>query len=99
MPTVHVFHKATRNSGGISDSPSMRARTKSGKHGPEAEKLDPNIRCPLYPRKRTSSDTSGMSALCQKRTFELQQISYSMISVARARSAGGTVIFRPPRLW
>ena len=38
MPTVHVFHKATRNSGGISDSPSMRARTKSGKHGPPGER-------------------------------------------------------------
>src|SRR5215831_2004210 len=24
--------------------------------------------CPLYPRKRTLSDTTGMSALCQKRT-------------------------------
>jgi hypothetical protein len=23
-------------------------------------------RCPLYPRKQTSSDTTGMSALCQK---------------------------------
>jgi len=25
-------------------------------------------RCPLYPQKRTSPSTSGMSALCQKRT-------------------------------
>src|SRR6516165_1235628 len=32
-------------------------------------------RCPLCPRKRTSSDMTGMSALCQKRTFALQQIS------------------------
>ena len=29
--------------------------------------------CPLYPRKQTSSDTTGMSALCQKRTFASQQ--------------------------
>ena len=26
-------------------------------------------RCPLYPQKRTSPSTSGMSALCQKRAF------------------------------
>ncbi|HKF09045.1 MAG TPA: hypothetical protein VKB89_10040, partial [Xanthobacteraceae bacterium] len=38
------------------------------------------------------------SSLCQKRIFALQQISYSMISAARARSVGGTVIFRPPRM-
>src|SRR6516165_5713385 len=30
-------------------------------------------RCPLYPRKRTLSDTTGMSALCQKRTYAPQQ--------------------------
>jgi hypothetical protein len=32
--------------------------------GSKAEKLDASIRCPLCPRKQTSSDTSGMSALC-----------------------------------
>jgi len=42
-----------------------------------AHKLPPKIRrgwptviageCPLYPRKRTSSDTTGTSALCQSR--------------------------------
>src|SRR6516164_6028951 len=36
--------------------------------GSKAEKLDLSIRCPLYPRKRTSSDTTAMSALCQKQT-------------------------------
>src|SRR6516162_3089975 len=30
-------------------------------------------RCPLYPRKRTSIERVGMSALCQKRTHALQQ--------------------------
>src|SRR5215831_20303657 len=38
--------------------------------GSKAEKLDLSIRCPLYSRKRTLSDTTGMSALCQKRTYE-----------------------------
>src|SRR6516164_2077453 len=42
--------------------------------GSKAEKRDLSIRCPLYPRKRTLSDATGMSALCQKRTFALQQI-------------------------
>src|SRR5262249_46717197 len=52
--------------------------------GSKAEKLDLSIRCPLYPRKRTSSDTSGMSALCQKRTHALQQKRrYSITSSAR----------------
>jgi hypothetical protein len=32
-----------------------------------------SIRCPLCPRKRTLSDTTGMSALCQKRTNAPQQ--------------------------
>src|SRR5215813_3751603 len=40
---------------------------------PCATKLDLSIRCPLYPRKRTLSDTTGMSALCQKRTYAAQQ--------------------------
>jgi|SRR6516165_8359338 hypothetical protein len=35
----------------------------------KAEKLDLSIRCPLYPRKRTSSDATSMSALCQKQTW------------------------------
>src|SRR6516164_8665416 len=30
-------------------------------------------RCPLCPQKRTLSDTTGMSALCQKRTYAPQQ--------------------------
>src|SRR5262249_41448768 len=29
--------------------------------------------CPLYPRKRTNSGHLGMSALCQKRTYAVQQ--------------------------
>jgi hypothetical protein len=33
---------------------------------------------PLYPNKRTSTDAARMSALCQKRTFALQQICYSI---------------------
>jgi hypothetical protein len=32
-------------------------------------------RCPLYPQKRTSLSTVVMSALCQKRTHAVQQIS------------------------
>src|SRR6516165_12733390 len=30
-------------------------------------------RCPLYPQKRTSELTRGMSALCQKQTYAVQQ--------------------------
>src|SRR5262252_10771998 len=33
-----------------------------------------NRLCPLYPRKRTLNDTTGMSALCHKPTFAAQQI-------------------------
>src|SRR6516165_7892996 len=33
--------------------------------GSKAEKLELSSRCPLYPRKRISSNTPGMSALCQ----------------------------------
>jgi hypothetical protein len=29
------------------------------------------VRCPLYPRKRTLIERVGMSALCQKRTFRV----------------------------
>jgi hypothetical protein len=29
--------------------------------------------CPLYPQKRTSELSRGMSALCQKRTYAVQQ--------------------------
>jgi hypothetical protein len=43
------------------------------RYGSKAEILDLSIGCPLYPRKRTLSDTTGMSALCQKRTNALQQ--------------------------
>ena len=39
--------------------------------GSKAEKLDVSIGCPLYPQKRRSSDATGMSALCQQRTFPL----------------------------
>jgi hypothetical protein len=31
-------------------------------------------KCPLYPRTRTLSDTTGLSALCQKRTPALQDL-------------------------
>src|SRR5215831_13984721 len=52
--------------------------------GLEAEKLDLSIKCPLYPRKRTLSDTTGMSALCQKRTYAVQQIAaYSMYPIGK----------------
>jgi hypothetical protein len=30
--------------------------------------------CPLYPQKQTFSDTIGMSALCQKRTWQLLRL-------------------------
>src|SRR5262249_56176999 len=42
---------------------------------------------PLYPQKRTSRNTVGMSALCQKRT----SARYSIISSARPISVLGTV--------
>src|SRR5262249_35144416 len=45
------------------------------RYGSKAGKLDLSIRCPLCSRKRTLSDTTGMSALCQKRTHAVQQIS------------------------
>src|SRR5262249_37496469 len=38
--------------------------------------------CPLRPRKRTSTDTTGMSALCQSRPSALQQTAYSITSSA-----------------
>jgi hypothetical protein len=44
--------------------------------------LDPDGRL----EKRTNSGHLGMSALCQKRTFALQQISYSITSSASASS-------------
>jgi hypothetical protein len=44
--------------------------------------LDPDGRL----EKRTKADKLGMSALCQKRTFALQQISYSITSSASASS-------------
>jgi len=34
--------------------------------------------CPLYPQKQTSIERVGMSALCQKRTYALQQITGSL---------------------
>jgi hypothetical protein len=41
--------------------------------GSKAEKLRTSRCCPLRPRERTSSDTTGISALCQKRTNAPQQ--------------------------
>src|SRR5262249_13597612 len=60
--------------------------------GSKAEKLRMSKCCPLYPRKRTSSDTTGMSALCQKRTHALQQKQhlYSITSSARCWSSAST---------
>src|SRR5262249_9012468 len=56
--------------------------------GSKAEKLDLSIRCPLCPRERTLSDTTGVSALCQKRTYAPQQKHrYSFTWSARASSA------------
>ena len=49
-------------------------------------KLDLSIRCPLTPRKRTLSDTTGMSALCQNRTYALQQIGPSSITASPLRA-------------
>jgi len=44
----------------------------------------------LYPQKRTSELSRGMSALCQKRTYAVQQIAtYSITSSAAASKAGG----------
>jgi hypothetical protein len=34
----------------------------------------PKLRCPLFPRKRTFTDTTAMSVLCQERTHALQQL-------------------------
>ena len=49
----------------------------------------------LYPRKRTSSDGTGMSALCQKRTNAPQQKSrYSITASARASKVGGIALRR-----
>src|SRR5262249_30338838 len=62
----------------------------------KAETLDLSIKSPLYPRKRTNSGHLDMSALCQKRTFALQQISYSITSSARASTLSGTL--RPSAL-
>ena len=47
--------------------------------------LDPDGRL----EKRTNSRHAGMSALCHKQTFALQQISYSITSSARASSLLG----------
>src|SRR5262249_20890833 len=48
--------------------------------------------CPLCLRKRTLSDTTSMSALCQSRLNALQQTtSYSITSSARASRVGGIV--------
>src|SRR5262249_10379056 len=41
--------------------------------------------CPLYPQKRTNGGPLGMSALCQKQTFALQQFS---IRSPRRRARG-----------
>ena len=57
--------------------------------GSKADVGPPLRLCPLYPRKRTSSDAMGMSALCHKLTFALQH-HYSITSSANARSFSGT---------
>src|SRR5262249_42634538 len=41
----------------------------SAQHWTAPDVLAPPARCPLYPQKRTSGLTRGMSALCQKRTL------------------------------
>src|SRR6516165_11558789 len=45
--------------------------------GSKAEILDLSTRCPLYPRKQTSTDAVAMSALCQNRTYAVQQKQHS----------------------
>ena len=42
-------------------------------------------RCPLYPQKRTLAERIGMSALCQKRTYAVQQIPTYSITVGAAK--------------
>ena len=44
--------------------------------------------CPLYPRKRTLELGGVMSALCQKRTHALQQITSAAIAGKRVYSLG-----------
>src|SRR6516225_9292258 len=68
-------------SGGDRGKAFRSARVSSGHY------LSPN-RCPLYPRKRTLSDTTGMSALCQKRTHAPQQNGASYSSHFQARQIG-----------
>src|SRR6516225_2585918 len=51
-------------------------RRHSVRLGSEVEKLRTNKCCPLKSPKRTLSDTSGMSALCQERTRAPQQTTY-----------------------
>ena len=64
--------------------------------------------CPLYPRKRTSTDTTGMSALCQKRTFASQQLASlfdHFVSAQHGQSYHGRDVWRtaigypPGPLW
>ena len=55
-------------------------------------KLRTNKCFPICPRKRTSTDGTGMSALCQEATYALQQIAiYSITSSARSRNDSGIV--------
>ena len=47
------------------------------------------------PRKRTTSDATGMSALCQTRTFALQQKTFCYSITWSARPISGSGIVRP----
>ena len=51
--------------------------------------LGSSNRCPLYARKQTSLTVIRMSALCQKRTHALQQITSAAIVGKRVYSLGG----------
>jgi hypothetical protein len=51
-----------------------------------------NLQCPLYPRKRTSRDAVGMSALCQKQTFCSATKKQGSSQSAARRTAEGPVL-------
>ena len=49
--------------------------------------------CPLYPQKQTLRSAAGMSALCQKQTYAVQQAAgYEITLSALASSDSGTVM-------
>src|SRR5262249_51808779 len=64
-----------------------------------------NRLCPLYPRKRTLSEAMGMSALCHKPTYAVQQrvplFDETTSKSLRARHAGepGAPTVRPTRYY